>query len=408
MTRNLHNSDYSPVVVLGLCPTGLAVVRSLGREGIPVFGVDSSYYAISLFSRYCKKLVILNPRKDEEKLVKCLVKFALTVKHKPVLFATSDDFLIFIANNNNELSRYFIYPSINNEIADKFLDKEQFYKICNDVQIDYPKVYCPANMEDLRAISSIVRYPCIIKPIRTHEWAKTFKVKKAFKINSKEEMMQTMLKIQGTALEKNILIQELVEGPDNKIYFFAAYFDNKSNPLGYCTGRKIRQFPPEFGTTASAESLYVPEIIDKSINLLQRIEYHGLCDVEFKYDDKDHKFKIIEINPRPGRWYGLVEGAKVNLISRAYFDLTGLKMGQIDVQIDGLKWIFVWRDIISAFYYLRLKQLTFRNYFRSLKGKKIYAIYASDDALPFFVFPFTLFVEIINVSLKKVFKNLSK
>ena len=81
-----------PAVVLGMFETGLAIGRSLGRNGIRVFGLDFKK-DVGFYSKYIRAEICPNPLTDEKKFLDYLIKFSNKFEHKPVLFVTSDNFL---------------------------------------------------------------------------------------------------------------------------------------------------------------------------------------------------------------------------------------------------------------------------------------------------------------------------
>ena len=79
---------YPPPIVLGMSPTGLAVMRGLGRRGIELLGNDIDWYRTRCFSKFCRRLVTLNPETEEYKLLDKLIEFGSQVQAKPVIFAS--------------------------------------------------------------------------------------------------------------------------------------------------------------------------------------------------------------------------------------------------------------------------------------------------------------------------------
>lgn len=49
------------------------------------------------------------------------------------------------------------------------------------------------------------------------------------------------------------------------------------------------------------ESIYNEEIKELGLRLLKAMNWHGVAMVEFKLDNRDNKFKLMEVN---GRWWG--------------------------------------------------------------------------------------------------------
>ncbi len=52
---------------------------------------------------------------------------------------------------------------------------------------------------------------------------------------------------------------------------------------------------------------------------------------------------------------------------------------------EGVKWIYMFYDLMSSFESVSKHELTVIKWIDSLKGEKEYAIFAWDDPLPFFV-----------------------
>ena len=48
----------TPVVVVNCKLGGLAIMRSLGAYGVPIYGVDADPKAPGMLSRYCKQRIV--------------------------------------------------------------------------------------------------------------------------------------------------------------------------------------------------------------------------------------------------------------------------------------------------------------------------------------------------------------
>jgi predicted ATP-grasp superfamily ATP-dependent carboligase len=392
------NPVKNKAIILGLCPTGLSVARALGRKGVEVYGVDKERLAVGFFSRYCRRLGSFNidDSQQEANLLRRLIEFGKGEAVKPVIFVTSDDFLVFLARHNEALQKYYLFPALDEEILDSFLNKEKFYKICSQNNIPIPETIFLKNGVDINSLVDKAPYPCIFKPIYTHIWDRKLKGLKAILAKTPSEFLSGYQMLEKLGMSKNIMVQKVIEGPADEIYIFASYFDKDSKPMGIFTGRKIRQYPADFGTTTSAVSCRNGEVSSMAVRLLKNMSYHGLCDVEFKRDKESGELKIMEINPRAGRWYGLVEASGINLVYSAYADLTG-DMGVLEVGAmeEDKKWIFWERDIVTSFGYIKNRVLSIKDYYKSINGKRISAIYSKDDKLPAFVYPFNQVLSLI-------------
>ena len=390
LLRKIKDAKKAPVLVLGMGPTALAVIRDLGRRGIPVIGVDSYWWMIGFYSKYCNKLALLDPEKNENELFKVLLDYGEALERKSVLFAIDDNFIAFLSKYAHRLRSYYRFPLTAEDYERKFLNKRNFYQLCKQRGISFPITYFPNSLEEVKDISQKVPFPCIIKPVYSHIWAKRFKVTKAIKINSPKELLHTYKKISLSLSNTELMIQEVIGGGDDRIYLCAIYLDSSGEPLSVFTGRTIRQYPPDFGTKCLAEGFKDNYIAKLSIEILRKIGFCGICGVEFKKDPKDGQLKIMEVNPRVVRWYGLTEACGVPVIYTAYKDLIGEKQPKWKsskwVQ-KHKKWISFWRDIASSLLYICRDQLSFRDWIGSLKGRKE-LMFGLDDISLFLYFPF--------------------
>ena len=62
----------------------------------------------------------------------------------------------------------------------------------------------------------------------------------------------------------------------------------------------------------------------RSTRLLSAVDYRGIFNVEFKFDARDGRYKIIEVNPRPFWLIGHIAQAGLDLPWISYLDAQGL------------------------------------------------------------------------------------
>jgi predicted ATP-grasp superfamily ATP-dependent carboligase len=80
----------------------------------------------------------------------------------------------------------------------------------------------------------------------------------------------------------------------------------------------------------------------------------------------------------------LAEGSGVELLYTMYCDLAGLPLPvQREQAYRGTKWVFLRRDMMSGFHYWRKGEISLVDWFRSLRGRKVYALFSWTDPVPF-------------------------
>lgn len=396
MTR-LHQpiaSDFPPAIVLGMSPTGLAVIRALGSHNIEVWGNDIDWYRSGYFSKYCRVFGRINPLSEETLLLEQLLTFGRKTVTKPVIFPTDDEYLAFLANYREVLQPYFRFSDLDPKLIDQFLNKRSFHELCQHHGIHTPATFTVRDETQLAELSMHISYPAIIKPIYSHLWALKYGFLKVIEVHSKSELQKAYATL--GAMKSNVMVQEIIAGGDEQIYIFSGYFNQRSEPLRIFTGRKIRQYPPNYGTTTVAESVWEPRVADLSIRLLQQVHFQGLCDVEFKKDPKDGQFKIIEINPRVGRWHSLTDASGADLTYTAYLDLIGITSRADHTFQEHIKWVFLLRDLVSVLPQILRGHMSLFKWIQSLRGRRVHAIFSWKDPLPALAYLLEMAIKGIN------------
>lgn len=368
-----------PAVVLNMSETGLGVGRSLGRNGITVLGLDYKKN-IGFHSKYIKAEICPDPLSNEKKFLEFLIKLGKKFKYKPVLFITSDNFLIVISKNREILQKYFLINLPSKQIINSIFDKYLQYKLVLSKGIDVPLTYSPESYKHLMKIKHQLTYPIFIKGRDVNKWRNSSVETKGFVIKSEEELIKL-----GTKLFKKkvkYLTQEIVKGPDTNHYKVCSYFSKKGRPLLSFTLKKIRQNPIHFGIGCTIESVKYPELLKIGEKLFSALGYKGVVSTEFKIDQRDNKLKLIEINLRYWQQNILADVCGMNFPLIQYLDLTNQNPKKIKNFKTGIKWVNIYMDIDSFLSYKKIRELSFMNWINSLKGRKVFSDFAWDDIKP--------------------------
>lgn len=397
--KYIGDIDKPIAIVLNTGGTGLGVIRSLGRRGIPVIGLDPSRGAMGFFSRYCKSIVCPDPQTKEKEYIDFLLSLGEQMDSKSVLIPTADVDVLTISKHRDKLEKYYEFPMAKLDVVEKLVNKRKFYKMLGDSNLPCPKTYFSNDISDVKEISKEITYPYIIKPIFSTKFGKEFSVK-VFKANSAEELLKAYNK--ATSSGHSVVIQEVIPGSDTNLHLVSAYFNHASEPLGIFTFRRLRQYPHGFGNGALCVSVWIPELAELCTSFLKKIKYHGIIDAEFKLDPRDNKFKFIEINPRTGWQNSLCARCGVDLSYMVYMDAIGEDVKKVISQKEWVKWLYMFDDIRSSFRSMFKGELSFTEYINSLKGEKEYAIFAWDDPVPFLISPFNLSSTILKFLLKRL------
>ncbi len=369
-------------IVLGMFETGLGVGRSLGRYGINVFGLDFKK-DIAFYSKYIEAKLCPHPLNDESQFIDFLISFAKKLFAKPVLFLTSDDFLISVSRNREILHKYFLINLPDRTVVESIIDKYQQYQLALTAGIEVPITYPLEKDEDVIMVKDEINYPAFIKAKEVTSWRYSINgTTKGFVVNNSNDFVERSKLI----FEKGVhaVVQEIIEGPDTNHYKFCAYVSPKGEFLLGFTLRKIRQNPIHFGVGSVVESVEYPELMQVGKKFFSTINYRGVGSAEFKLDERDGKLKLIELNARYWQQNSLGEKCGMNFPLMNYLEVTGKDPKPIDDFRKGIKWVNIYMDFDSFLKYRKDGDTNFFKWVISLNGKKVFSDYSFDDCIPGF------------------------
>src|ERR1700728_5156244 len=107
----------TPAVVLKFDPNvmhhgGLGVIRSLGRIGVPVYGVHEGPWAPAANSRYLRGRFFWQPNPEEVERVQAgLLRLADRIGQPALLVPTDDAGSIFLAEHGGGLREHYFFPA---------------------------------------------------------------------------------------------------------------------------------------------------------------------------------------------------------------------------------------------------------------------------------------------------------
>ena len=372
---------YLPhAVVMGLSPTGLHVVRSLGRAGVDVTGVSDGGQA-GAASRYCKRVISgSDPAERLENMCRAFPEGG----DRPVLIPTSDQDIDLVMDHAERLSRHFRFqPSYADGLARQIMDKESFYRLCADHGVSYPKLWS-GTRDQIVVLAGQISFPCMIKPALIQRIKDQMRGKKGWIAQDAADYAAQVAQIPDDA--GVLLVQEIVPGPESNITLWCGYLDGQQVQQGF-TARKLRQFPPGFGSASLVQSHAEQQSATIAQELLTALGYRGIAAAEFKTDPQTGQLKMIEVNTRPSLWFSITDAAQRPVVLAAYRDLAGLPAVADQPQRDGVRWRYGSKDLYSSLFYSLKRGFILPApdiYTVGAAQTQTHAVFAWDDPKPVF------------------------
>ena len=325
--------------------------------------------------------IIIKDFNNKENFIKALTEYGEKNKdYEILLIATSDLYVKLVAEEKSLLEKYYVfnYPDI--ELVNNLLVKEKFYDIYKDMGLDMPKTYIyPCNKnEDINKIKKCFNeYPIIIKPsdgVEYHSLDDTT-LAKVYKIHSEQELEKIIKKIENAGYNKNLIIQEFIPGDDSAL-FDSVFYVGKDKKAKLATFAQIglqEHTPTGIGNCTVLvngydEHGYKEEIVYKLKEFIEKIGYQGFAEFDIKYDVRDNKYKVLEINPRQSRSGYYLTACGYNLVKYLIDDL--IKNKNMEFKIIKEKYVLSFVPKIVIKKYIKNNKLK-KEIIKLIKNKKI-------------------------------------
>lgn len=379
---------------------GLSTIRCLGKNGVVVAAVDySDNGAYGFRSKYCsEKLIGPHYKENSKAFLEFLIDYAKKQDASPVLIPCADPYVEFVDTYLYELKEYFLIAQTKKGLYTELMNKEKLHSLASLMNVKVPETIRLTEDNYIEKIETILKYPCIVKPVDSPAFVSTFR-RKMFKVNDRKELVEAIDKAKKAGLE--VIVQRIIPGFDDHMYTFDAYLNQEAKVTNWLTCQKYRQYPINFGASVYTGQKYVQELYDIGAKFLEGVGFKGFAEIEFKKDAVTGDFYLIEVNVRITNLNSLLEKVGVNMPYLTYMELTGEKIEPQEIKKDtGLVFWYAYEDFLASRGYVKTKQLKTSEIIKSLFRPKAYAIWDVSDSKPFFEFN--------GILMKKVFRKLFK
>lgn len=355
----------------------LGIVRSLGRRGIPVW-VLTNDHLVARFSRYALKCPPW-PARDPAWQAACLIDMA--ARHGLegwALFPGGDAEAELLSRYHGELAAHFRMTTPVWDVMQWACNKRMTYLLARQLGVDYPWTHCPACREEVEKLDC--PFPLILKPA-VKEGRNAFTMAKAWRVDNRKALLARYDQARALVAAGVIVLQEFVPGAGEAQFSYAALW-GKEGPLASLVARRARQYPVEFGYNSTfVETVDRPEVEAPALRLLNAIRYTGLVEVEFKYDARDGRYKLLDINARTWTWHTLGRRAGLDFPYLMWRVARDEPVAPIRGAA-GVRWVHSLRDVVASSQEMRRGNLTLGEYLHSVRGGAEHAVLAFDDPLP--------------------------
>jgi D-aspartate ligase len=364
------------------CITGLQTARILAARGVPVIGVVADRRHFCARTRVIRGLVE-SPTAGEP-LIQSLERLAPRLGGRPaVLMPCSDAAVLAISRWRDRLEDAYRFVLPGHDIVEMLMDKVRFAEYATAVGLPIPTTRILRSAADARAAAAELTFPAVLKPsVKSDRWFAATKAK-AIRIDTAADLISAY---DRWARATDVLIaQRWIEGDESSLVSVNLYLDRTCTARVVFVARKLRQWPPDTGTSSLGEEVRDDAVRDTAIRLFERAGFRGLAYLEMKVDSRTGERLIVEPNiGRPTGRSAIAEQGGVELVYSAFLDALGEPLPRdTEQRYGGARWIYWRHDLQAAAVHMVSGQLTPAAWWRSVRGPKWEAVYDPGDPRPF-------------------------
>lgn len=269
-------------IILTYCwnRVGYTILRTLSEKGLKVWAADTSKRNICSMSKFCTgSFTYPDPFTEEEAFIRVLKEKVAELKPR-VLMPTHDESVV-IMRHREEFPKELIIPYESEEMLLNLANKAWATRKAEEAGCPIPKVY--------KSVDEVESYPVVFKTVIGNS------AKGVYFPKSKEELLALMQEQHGNVFSKDseMLLQEWIGGTDYSVD--CVRWDGFWKSSVY---HALVTKTDGGGTTTQREIVSAPELEKYAKLLLDAVDFHGVCGLDFRYDPETGKAAFIEVNAR--------------------------------------------------------------------------------------------------------------
>jgi predicted ATP-grasp superfamily ATP-dependent carboligase len=279
--------------------SALAVIRSLGRRGIPIIAADQETRSLGGASRYAVASVQYpDPARSPRGFLDAIA--ALVRDHGIDIVVPATDLTTMLLVEQPEYvqqSRLAAPPAATYETL---TDKRRLVELAGRLGVAAPETRVARSAAEIEAAAPALGYPLVLKPARSRYLKAGQVISTAVRIINHPDKLEETVASLGWLRDIPCLVQRFVPGQGAGI--FALY--GESGPLAWFAHKRIREKPPSGGVSVLSESADVDSRMkDMAARLLSASHWMGVAMIEYRVTPDGTPY-LMEVN---GRFWGSLQ-----------------------------------------------------------------------------------------------------
>jgi len=295
MREPVPAADQRPVLVLDADQTAtLAVVRSLGRRGVPVHVAAAVDDPLAACSRHARtRFRHPDPLTDEAGFIGWL-RDRLGNGRYALVIPVTERTVVPLMRHRDALGPTPLALA-DTAALEQVLDKRRTFALAETLGIRVPRSVNVASLDELPAAAAL-GYPVVVKPARSFgaDAVQRVQLTVAYARDAAE-----LRRLAESALRYGpVILQEYFRGDGIGVELIAEHGE-----IRYAfQHRRLHEVPlTGGGSSLRVSEAPTPALLQASAALMRALGWHGVAMVEFKHDPATGDYRLMEIN---GRFWG--------------------------------------------------------------------------------------------------------
>jgi D-aspartate ligase len=300
----------------------VGAIRSLGRAGVPVYAITEDRFTPAALSRYLTGRLSWSTTGAEpvEQLSAGLRDIADRLGQRVIAVATDDEAAVLVAEHGQQIEQ-LVVPAVPTDMARMLASKRGLHELCQRAGVPTPHAAFPASLDEVFAYAERGLFPAVVKNVDPFTRLSAPAVPSTTLVGTPDELVALA---RDWPDPPRVMLQEQLPKEEAEDWIFHMYCNGESECVPGFTGVKLRSWPPQAGVTAAAIIAANDEVAELSASLCRAIGYRGIGDLDWRFDRRDGRYKLLDFNPRVGAQFRLFQtDAAVDVVRAMHLDLTG-------------------------------------------------------------------------------------
>jgi D-aspartate ligase len=287
---------------------------------------------------------------------------------KAALIPCSDAVLASIAQLPESLARRFPSSTPSAQAIAQLTRKDKFAALLRSLGLAHPTTLIIDDPKDLERFADLPFTHLFLKPVDSASFMRSYGVK-GCRVRDMDDARRQLSKVHGDG--HRVVVQEYVPGPGSNHYLIDGFVDASGTVRALFARRRLRMYPPDFGDSTHMVSVALSDVepaVEVLCKILAAVGYRGIFSGEFKRDERDGQFKILEINARVWIYVEFTGRCGVDVCTMSYRDALGLSVATAGRYRIGVRLVSPYLDLVALRYAWRAGQASPTAWLRSWAG----------------------------------------